>query len=307
MSENAPKYGHLWQLTGEGGPPLPLLPAFTRNIYGDRDVQRWSNIYTAAVAEVGGQLFALSGGVNVAYIPDFCGGCMFSCVNYRVMPLRTGWMDEDSKAQLNSAPRVHDFLGDGWYDKLAVYDGGGPLWRRMYDDDNVVYTRLRKLVVASVFAKLMLRASTYNQHVMSFWDRRDGATRAAVKWASGVFRKGLYAKGNYARPVIPTTARWGAMNRNGGYDLSADSWGNDALLDVRVYPYAYVAGRSRRNHNSGASVSNGQLLCDRVRNKNNPARGATRITFVANSEWNRIACGLHVTSLLRVPSMWHTM
>ena len=307
MSENAPKYGHLWQLTGEGAPPLPLLPAFSRAMYAHYDVQRWVNTYTAAVADVNGRLYSLAGGVNSAFIPDFCGGCMLTCVNYRVMHIHVGFMDEDTRAQLLTAPRVEEFLGEGWYDKLEVYDDDVPLWHRMHDSDDLVHTRLRKLIVASVFAKLMLRASTYNQHVMSFWDRSNGATRGAVKWAAHALRRGIRSTGAYARPNIGNSSRWGVHNPRAPYDLNGDSWGGDTLLDVRVYPYAYIAGRSRRNHNSGASVSNGQLLCDRVRHKNNPAKGTTRIAFRHDDAWKHIACGKHVNRLLRVPATWHTM
>lgn len=313
MTETVPKYAHLWKLRGVGNaPPLPLLPAFSRGIQDGSGLGSWTMLYTCAVADVPGHAtkFLISGGLNLAYIPDFCGGTMFTSINARVMPARTGFMDESIRRQYDAAPRVSHFLGPNWWDQTEVYEDGEAFRSRMYDDtraDTLVYTRLRKLVIASVMAKAFLRAGGFNQHIMSFWDRNDGFTRHAAKWAVKALRAGVSGAGSYGRQRIYFNNRWGHHNHSAQYNLWGDLWGGDDVMRVHVYPYAYSAGRSRRNHNSGASVSGGQILCDRIRHKNNPTRGHTEIQCAQTAEWNSIMCGEHVTGLLRVPSMWHPM
>lgn len=304
----------LMTFSAPSGDPLPLLPVW-RRVHGGGNPMMV--LYTSLRAKVPtGQEYLLVGGLNMAGIYDFCGGCFVTSFNARASGLERRWLDPDQARRVGNVPNIEDYLGPDWYALVqAAYgdleDVGGP-----YARQTGVPGMLARFVGASVFARMMLTAGASNQNIISFWDKSKGSTREWLKYGVRMFKdRSVRAPKGYATQLM-RGGTWGVSGEGHaghlylGHATPSVPAAISSLADATtVQVHGYSPGRVRTNPNSGNAVSAGQVFLTSSAPWSAP--GCTAFKFSPNALHDRLNkdfCGEHIHYVGGVTqNYWYSM
>ena len=244
----APKYANMWKL----GPGLPVMPVF----YITGSTGHDNMMYTGFRGPRAERGFWGRGGLNLAPVPEFCGGYYGTSFNAQAYSFDRSYANSEQMRAWDAMPSVDDFFGvEAWPQVVEAYNAL-PDFPIRYHTRGTLPDILMKMAAVSVGAKLLCHQHLWNRSALTFWDTHSGSTRAVFKWLFDVLKGGVrypasYCKfGNVDREYLYDDERIRALGPNS----ALGGW-------YSTYPTRFVTGLYMQNRNSSNTVAQSLFYC----------------------------------------------